>query len=106
MYRYIVDQPEGGERHHGCFVQIFGRGGQATVQPIARAARATTKAANHTYRDIYNVNLYTQQTNKQTNKRPETAQWTNEAQEEGFPTVSPIVGSYPLMKIPLGKIAT
>ena len=50
--------------------------------------------------------IYTQQTNKQTNKRPETAQWTNEAQEEGFPTVSPIVGSYPPMKVPLGKIAT
>ena len=104
MYRYIVDQPEGGERHHGCFVQIFGRGGQATVQPIARAARATTKATNHMYRDIYIMSTYTP--NKQTNKRPETAQWTNEAQEEGFPTVSPIVGSYPPMKIPLGKPAT
>ena len=45
-------------------------------------------------------------TNKQTNKRPGTAQWTNEAQEEGFPTAGPIVGSYPSMKNPLAKPAT
>ena len=45
-------------------------------------------------------------TNKQTNKRPGTAQWTNEAQEKGFPTAGPIVGSYPTMKNPLAKPAT
>jgi len=32
--------------------------------------------------------------NKQTNKRPGTARWTKDAQEEGFPTAGPIVGSY------------
>ena len=66
MYRYIVDQPEGGERHHGCFVQIFGRGGQATVQLIARAAGATTKTANHIHIYIMSTYIPNKQTNKQT----------------------------------------
>ena len=57
-----------GERLDTCSVQIFGRGGQATVQLIARAARATTKTANHIYiyRYIYTP---TYPTKKQTNVR-------------------------------------
>ena len=59
-----------GERLDTCSVQIFGRGGQATVQLIARAARATTKTANHIYiyRYIY-IYTPTYPTKKQTNVR-------------------------------------